>query len=237
MSRDVMWDIETLGNRPGCAMLSIGAIGFNLKTGELGETFHIVINTQSCLDAGLFVQDRDWCIRNKAPASDDTVAWWEKQSPEARDLLREAREGGEQITFALNKLAVWMGYTFGPDVMPWGCGAAFDNAIMAASYRALNIRAPWKFWNDMCYRTIKNLNPSIKMEKRVGTYHNALDDARSQAIHLLQINGHDMSAVIHGGEPVEIETAQGQMTINSKTGEIIKDVKTAAVEDDEDLIG
>ena len=235
MSRDVMWDIETLGNRPGCAMLSIGAIGFDLKTGELGETFHAVINTQSCVDAGMFIQDQDWCILNKAPSSDDTLGWWKTQSPEAQDLLRQAREGGDTITFALNKLAVWLVSTFGADVRPWGCGAAFDNAIMAAAYRALHIRAPWKFWNDMCYRTQKNLYPNIKMEKRVGVYHNALDDARSQAIHLLQIKGHDMKAVLHGGKPIEIETAHGKTIINDVTGEVIKDVMP--VDEDEDLIG
>jgi len=45
---------------------------------------------------------------------------------------------------------------------------------------------PWYFWNDRCYRTMKSLYPQIPME-RDGVHHNALDDAISQARHLMAI--------------------------------------------------
>jgi exodeoxyribonuclease VIII len=71
----------------------------------------------------------------------------------------------------------------------WGNGADFDNAILASAYQLMNIGTPWKFYNNRCYRTVKNLHPQIKLE-RSGTYHNALDDAVSQTQHLLAILDH-----------------------------------------------
>jgi exodeoxyribonuclease VIII len=47
---------------------------------------------------------------------------------------------------------------------------------------------PWRHWNDRCYRTVKSLYPDVKLE-RVGTHHNAVDDAESQARHLIAMLG------------------------------------------------
>jgi inhibitor of KinA sporulation pathway (predicted exonuclease) len=68
----------------------------------------------------------------------------------------------------------------------WGNGADFDNPILAAAYRATGISQGWKPYNGRCYRTIKNLAPQVRLV-RTGTHHNALDDARAQAQHLLDI--------------------------------------------------
>ena len=73
----------------------------------------------------------------------------------------------------------------------WGNGASFDNIILANLYEAAarynyGLAAPWHFTKDRCYRTMKNL-PNAPLLQRVGTFHNPLDDARTQAIHLQQI--------------------------------------------------
>ena len=68
----------------------------------------------------------------------------------------------------------------------WGNGAAFDNAILSTAYALCEIEPPWIYWNDRCYRTVKSLNRSIPFI-RLGTHHNALSDAESQATHLMQI--------------------------------------------------
>lgn len=68
----------------------------------------------------------------------------------------------------------------------WGNGSDFDNVILASAYRSCNLEVPWKFWNNRCYRTVKALRPDIKIH-RSGTYHNALDDAVSQAEHLMRM--------------------------------------------------
>ena len=68
----------------------------------------------------------------------------------------------------------------------WGNGASFDNAILSTAYELCELETvqPWRFYNDRCYRTVKSLYPEVAMV-RTGTYHNALDDAESQALHLL----------------------------------------------------
>lgn len=68
----------------------------------------------------------------------------------------------------------------------WGNGADFDNVILASVYKRIGMEQPWLYRNNRCYRTLKALHPEIPIE-RVGTHHNAVDDAESQARHLLAI--------------------------------------------------
>lgn len=174
--RDVMWDLETLRQRPGCVILSVGAVGFDPETGELGPEFYEVISKQSCIDATLHIDS-------------DTLAWWMKQSPEARKVLAEAELPiARPLGGVLSELTAWFHKNFGPDVFVWGNGSDFDNAILAHAYRAVRQRQPWKFWNSGCHRTLKRLRPGIEIVRQ-GTHHNALDDARDQAVQALKIFG------------------------------------------------
>jgi len=76
--------------------------------------------------------------------------------------------------------------TYGENAVLWGNGSVFDNSILLAAARAVGMKLSVKFWNHLCYRTIKTMNPDVKF-KRIGTYHNALDDAKSQALHFVEI--------------------------------------------------
>jgi exodeoxyribonuclease VIII len=69
----------------------------------------------------------------------------------------------------------------------WGNGASFDNTILTETYKRLGRTPPWPFWKDRCYRTVKSMFPNVPME-RSGTHHNAMDDALTQAQHLIEIN-------------------------------------------------
>ncbi len=71
----------------------------------------------------------------------------------------------------------------------WGNGASFDNTILEECFRRTALEMPWGYYNDRCYRTLKNLAPNVKLE-RLGTFHNALDDARSQAAHAVAVLNH-----------------------------------------------
>lgn len=85
---DVMLDLETLGTRAGCATLSIGSVGFS--TEGLGEEFYCEVNQASCAAYGLFTEQ-------------STLAWWNRQSPEARKVLEATRdEGGLLLPDALS---------------------------------------------------------------------------------------------------------------------------------------
>lgn len=168
-------DLETLGTRAGCVILSIGAVGFDPHTRALGPKIYITINQKSCEAAGLTV-DRG------------TLGWWMRQSEEARAVLHETRSGGVTLQDALEQLSSFM-RQFGSEVRPWTCGASFDLPILSHAYAAIGKRPPWKYTNERCYRTLKSIIPTITIQRGAGTHHNALDDAIAQAEHAMQIMG------------------------------------------------
>lgn len=154
---NIMVDLETMGIAADSAIVAIGAVRFNIEEGVI-DRFDSVINLQSSLDVGLKVNG-------------DTVMWWLGQSQEARGALLTV---AHPLAVALHNFSQWLE----PDDKIWGNGASFDNSILATAYEKCQLPLPWKFWNDRCYRTVKNLYPKIKLS-RVGTYHNAVDDAES----------------------------------------------------------
>lgn len=44
----LMVDIETMGTSSSSAILSLGAVEFDIETGETGKYFHITIDLQTC---------------------------------------------------------------------------------------------------------------------------------------------------------------------------------------------
>lgn len=169
--QDVMLDLETMGNGPDAAIIAVGAVAFDVDSKTLGDEFYRAVNLKSSVDIGGVMDP-------------DTVMWWMRQSNEARSAFERA---GHNIAHVLVHFAEWM-RSLGEEsqIRVWGNGAAFDNTILASAYRKAGIERPWRFWNDRCYRTMKNMHPEVNLE-RVGTYHNAVDDAKSQALHLLKM--------------------------------------------------
>lgn len=165
---DVMVDLETTGLYPGCSILSLGA-----TTLDHSDSFYTRISIDSCHAAGL----------HDLPS---TMAWWQRQSKEARD---EAFSGMEPLMEALGRFADWY-VRLGPvrNTYIWGNGADFDQPILAAAYRAVDIAVPWAPFNARCYRTLKNLYQMQVPEAAFdGVKHNALADAKHQASHMLRI--------------------------------------------------
>lgn len=191
---DVMVDLETLGNGPRAVILSVGAVFFG--DGQLGEEFYTRVDPESCVRAGLVMDV-------------DTVMWWMGQDSAARYALI----GGDApaLKDVLGDFAWFIGARglggVAERVRVWGNGAAFDNTILASAYRATRAPQPWKFWNDRCYRTVKELNRHLPMTKRTGTHHNALDDAKSQAGHLMEIFAQPRSAQFTPPAPAAASTA------------------------------
>lgn len=166
---DVMIDIETLDTRASAVILSIGAVKFDPnKQGVILEGFHEHIDIDSCLKAGRTV-------------SGSTVLWWLEQENDARNRIVDANR--ISLHDALAKLSTFIG----PNDRVWGNGAAFDNAVLTAAYDAVGLPAPWKFWNDRCYRTMKSLYSNVPQPAFAGVAHDALDDAVKQALHLQDI--------------------------------------------------
>lgn len=168
---NVMLDLETMGTTPSAAIISIGAVEFDPETKAITDRFHAVVDLASALAVGGTIDA-------------STVMWWMTQSDAARAVVAG---GGAHISQVLVDFSRWLS-GLGPteDVLMWGNGAGFDNVLLASAYRAAKLPQPWAHWNDRCYRTIKSLYPGVPLQ-RVGTHHNALDDAESQARHLMDM--------------------------------------------------
>ena len=173
---NVMIDLETYGQVPGCGIVSIGAVFFDPSSGKLGRELDLVVSKKSSLEAGL-------------KEDIETLLWWDTQSTAARKALIQAEDGLPSETVGLGSALMQLRDFLHPSskVMVWGNGSDFDNAILACAYQALRWPLPWKFWNNRCYRTLKNMHPELAIPKRTGVHHNALDDAKTQALHAMQI--------------------------------------------------
>lgn len=174
MTSHVMCDLETLDTRPSAIIMSIGACTMDPITGQVENPFYNVVDVESCKRAGL-------------TQSDSTVAWWEKQSEEARAIFSDSNRVSliQALSNFSNYLRLLPG---GPgNVRIYGNGSDFDNVILSNAFSALGYEAPWKFYNNRCYRTIVNtvFPENAVLPARKGTHHNALDDAVHQANVLL----------------------------------------------------
>lgn len=165
-----MLDLETMGNGSNATIIAIGAVFFDSE--NVTREFYVNVDRLSCEDRGMI-------------SDASTIKWWSEQSDDAKSALLDNQE---DIVDALKMFELWLcGLPCKlSDIEMWGNGAMFDNTILGNAYKTCGMSIPWKFWNDRCYRTVKNMYPNVKLE-RVGTHHNAVDDAKSQANHLISI--------------------------------------------------
>ena len=172
---NVIIDLETLGVRAGCVVLSVGLARFDL--GGVHETYYAEINRQTCLNTGLTI---DY----------ETLNWWERQADNAI-LSRTAGAAGLALADVLTEVAAFchtMTARYKEDVAVWGNGADFDLPILQAAYVACGFRAaPWRPHQGRCYRTLKNLFPGVQAVKTRTDHHNALADATWQAHHAIEL--------------------------------------------------
>jgi hypothetical protein len=162
----LMLDLETMGKRAGCAIVSIGAVEFDIETGKFGREFYERVELQSCLNVGLFVEA-------------STVYWWMQQSDAARKEF--CAEPKANIKGALERLDAFMACL--GDYQIWGNGASFDLSILEAAYFAIGTgeNLPWKFRNERDVRTLVSLAPIIKQNYPfIGTEHSPIDDCKYQ---------------------------------------------------------
>lgn len=167
MINELMIDIETSGNKPGCKVLSLGAFGFD-KDGNQVE-FYRRFDTKSQIAQGL---------------EDDvgTMMWWNRQGKEA---FEEAFGGTTDPIQGIADFKQWVMQNFKTGKFDkfkaWSRGIDFDFPILNRFFAAFGFNGcPWQFWQQYDYRTVANLFPVIKSAEGNELKHSALEDAKAQ---------------------------------------------------------
>lgn len=177
----IMLDLETLGKKVLAPIVQIGAaVAIEDAAGNWslheGARFENTIALDSAME------------HRKPDAS--TILWWAEQNAEAR--ASALREEGYSVVDALQNFAEFVktcsfAFVIG-EVYVWGNGASSDNAWLLGLYEQYGIKAPWEYWGNMCYRTMKNYNRHIpRPEIPEHLKHTAYADAHAQLVHLVAI--------------------------------------------------
>ena len=164
MTTAVMLDLETLGTKPDCVIMTLGAVKFDPfdPDREPGPGIYLRMDIEQQLALGRTVDD-------------STIEWWARQDDRVRT---EAWEGGERSSILelkqeLNRFLV------GVDDI-WSQGPVFDIAILEDLYRSQNWGFPWHFWQIRDSRTLFKVI-GYQLETGRDQAHNALIDCVYQA--------------------------------------------------------
>lgn len=179
--KQIMIDLETMGHGYDAAITAIGAVEFSLDTYLKDPSSGGIVYENNIRRSFYRVVDLNSSVREGGTMDASTVIWWMKQSEEARKMFEEP---SVDIKKALKDFSEWIGTKLESDV--WGNGATFDLVILESAYQRSGIAVPWGHRNERCYRTMNNtVGAEIPSPERGTSLHNALEDAMSQAQHLV----------------------------------------------------
>lgn len=171
---NVMLDIETLGTKPGCAILSVGAVAWETGQYKLGK----ILSYEGYVNP------------SKTPEYDfgdidpKTWWWWEGQE-EAHSRLRDKIVSrGHSLQVVLKGLTKLLEQRAPGDLRVWSKDPDFDCAILADAYDRVGLGVPWSFWETRSVRTMLDVGRSLGLSlegPREEAAHDALQDAFDQA--------------------------------------------------------
>ena len=178
---DIMIDLETLGTGPGSAILSIGAVAFDLDgDGPIG-------GTSPSIYRNVELGDKNVVVDNGA------FRWWLMQSDEARaKLCADPVDPLGVVLRDLNNWFRWWGRHCDADGIPdgfdhfriWSHGENFDIPLLEAGYVRCGMKAPWRYNATRDTRTLFHTLgirwDSWFEEMNEGVEHDALADALTQ---------------------------------------------------------
>ena len=164
MAQHAMIDLETLGTKPDCVILTLGAIKFNPFTNE---------EPHSGIYQKINIDEQDALGRSQ---DDSTIEWWGKQTASVQEeaFTEDGRISLDTMTKEINKFLV------GVDVV-WAQGPAFDIVILENLYQQLKLPIPWNFWQIRDSRTLFSMMPTDPRKAIQESLHNALADCYYQA--------------------------------------------------------
>ena len=144
MRRDIMVDIETLGNKIDSTIIQISAVSFDVKTGTIYEKFDQVA------DVAL----------NEKPlnATGSTLKWWADTNVTLfAELLSRGEKSSEDV---LRNFHQWLNDEESASfrgMYLWGNGILFDNAMIRHQFESIGLSYPVFYRNDRDVRTILEL--------------------------------------------------------------------------------
>lgn len=157
-----MVDLETLAVSPNAVVLTLGAVKFNPYGNGINDKLYFRIN----------IDDQDKLGREVDP---NTLEWWGKQDPA---IMEEAFSDKDRVSL-VDAMDQFHKFAWGCDTF-WSHGATFDLVIIENIYRQLGKPLSWSFWQLRDTRSIFDLSINPDMPK--GELHNALADAKRQAV-------------------------------------------------------
>jgi exodeoxyribonuclease VIII len=173
----VSLDLETLGTRFDAPILSVGAVVFDMATGKTGTTFYREVTLKSAVAAGV--------------PDGDTLQWWLQRGDVAKAMFAPDNPDTPRkwaLATVMQEFGTWFRSAGTGPCKVWGNGASFDVTLVehAIAKGCVGLSPPWHYMNIRDLRTLVDAAEVItgfdrKSVARVGTHHNALDDAIYQA--------------------------------------------------------
>jgi hypothetical protein len=155
-----MFDIETVGLRPGCAVRSVAVAAFMPGNPKPAERFHVNIDVEDCKTHGLWLDP-------------ETEAFWKKKGAVAEI------KGGLPLRDALIDFSAWcreQGFD-----RYWANGICFDAPILDRAFYAVRLAPPWRHFELRDTQTVLDMAQfDIRELKREPGYHNAISNVTFQ---------------------------------------------------------
>lgn len=188
---DIMLDLETLGTKPGCAVLAIGAKVFDpygdnsvpQPPGSAPMTFYRNIDLFSSLMLGLTIDP-------------GTVEWWRTKGEAAQGAFFPGQVTPKIAIVQFNEWIVSSGKTYSPrekELNVWAKSPGFDCHVIEHIADVVGFRMEWHDdARKQGFRRFRDVRTAIAMSgidegsitaKGTGrTQHNALDDCDVQIL-------------------------------------------------------
>lgn len=160
---NVMCDLESLGTKSGCVILSVALVPFHTKVHI--EPLYVKIDVDSSLAAGLTYDE-------------DTIKWW---GTLPAGVFEESTNGTTSVHDAFNMIHAYVKGLPGNPLIH-GTGSDFDNVILQDTFEHLGIECPWDHRQNACFRTLRRLFKNKVNYVKPAMSHSALEDAKAQAI-------------------------------------------------------
>lgn len=157
--KDLMIDIETMGNGSNAAMIQLAGVYFDITTGETGGEFNMCLDLNDVIDHGF-------------ETDPDTEKWWSEQN---QDVLKNILDNGKPVKEVMIEFSKFMS-----DAKRVWSHATFDFVIVQHYLRRFKLKGmPYKGSMDirtLCYLSNINLDKYDWSQKT----HDALDDCKFQ---------------------------------------------------------